>query len=179
MIWQEINAHRTIRDFGVDSEFLSVALASAARKGEGAVTDVLLIAQGSDPSAYFRLYNQQQSLVRLIDAAQTKMDDVEVIIQRAIDENDPLTAKRLNDQKAKLSEYVLDLRNEDTYLDRLLRTDNSLVGSLTGVPVSNAGKLSPIIESYRANKAIVRAGLQDGSLKPIASRTGTKSSPNY
>ncbi len=170
MTWQEINAHRTIRDFGVDSEFLSVALASAAKKGEGAVTDVLLIAQGSDASAYFRLYNQQQSLVRLIDAAQTKMDDVEVIIQRAINENDPLTTKRLNAQKAKLSEYVLDLRNEDTYLDRLLRTDNSLVGSLTGVPVSNAGKLSPIIESYRANKAITRAGLQDGTLKPLAVR---------
>jgi hypothetical protein len=170
MTWQEINAHRTIRDFGVDSEFLSVALAAAAKKGEGAVTDVLLIAQGSDPAAYFRLYNQQQSFVRLIDAAQTKMDDVEVIIQRAIDENDPLTQKRLNAQKAKLSEYVLDLRNEDTYLDKLLRTDNSLIGSLTGVPVSNAGKLSPIVESYRANKAITRAGLQDGTLKPLAVR---------
>lgn len=170
MTWQEINAHRTIRDFGVDSEFLSVALAAAAKKGEGAVTDVLLIAQGSDAAAYFRLYNQQQSLVRLIDAAQTKMDDVEVIIQRAINENDPLTQKRLNAQKSKLSEYVLDLRKEDLYLDKLLRTDNSLVGSLTGVPVSNAGKLSPIIESYRANKAITRAGLQDGTLKPLAVR---------
>lgn len=177
MTWQEINAHRTIRDFGVDSEFLSVALAAAAKKGEGAVTDVLLIAQGSDPAAYFRLYNQQQSLVRLIDAAQTKMDDVEVVIQRAINENDPLTQKRLNAQKAKLSEYVLDLRNEDTYLDQLLRTDNSLVGSLTGVPVSNAGKLSPIIESYRANKAITRAGLQDGTLKPLSSVT-RRSMPN-
>lgn len=178
MTWQEINAHRTIRDFAVDSEFLSVALADAAKKGEGAVTDVLLIAQGSDPSAYFRLYNQQQSLVRLIDAAQTKMDEVEVIIQHAIDGNDPATVKRLNDQKAKLSEYVLDLRKEDTYLDRLLRSDNSLVGSFTGVPVSNAGKLSPIIESYRANKAITRAGLQDGTLKPIASRLGTKNAPS-
>ena len=177
MTWQEINAHRTIRDFGVDSEFLSVALAAAAKKGEGAVTDVLLIAQGADPSAYFRLYNQQQSFLRLIDAAQSKMDDVEVIIQRAIDENDPLTVKRLNAQKAKLSEYVLDLRKEDTYLDQLLRTDNSLVGSLTGVPVSNAGKLSPIIESYRANKAIVRAGLQDGTLKPLAS-VARKSAPD-
>lgn len=174
MTWQEINAHRTIREFGTDSEFLSVALAEAAKKGEGAVTDVLLVAQGSDPSAYLRLYNQQQSFTRLIDAAQTKMDDVETMIQHAINSNDQLTIKRMNDQKVKLSEYITDLRKEDTYLDRLLRSDNSIVGSLTGVPVSNAGKLSPIIESYRANKAIVRAGLEDGSIKPLAIRAKSK-----
>jgi hypothetical protein len=174
MTWQEINAHRTIREFGTDSEFLAVALAEAAKKGEGAVTDVLLIAQGSDPSAYFRLQNQQQSFIRLIDAAQTKMDDVEIMIQHAINSNDQLTIKRMNDQKVKLSEYITDLRKEDTYLDRLLRSDNSIVGSLTGVPVSNSGKLSPIIESYRANKAIVRAGLEDGTIKPLAVRAKSK-----
>jgi hypothetical protein len=177
MTWQEISAHRTIREFGTDSEFLSVALAEAAKKGEGAVTDVLLVAQGSDPSAYFRLQNQQQSFIRLIDAAQNKMDDVEIVIQRSIDGKDLVTTKRLNDQKAQLSEYITDLRKEDAYLDRLLRSDNSLVGSLTGVPVSNSRKLSPIIESYRANKAIIRAGLEDGSLKPVASRLGTKNKP--
>ena len=177
MTWQEISAHRTIREFGTDSEFLAVALAEAAKKGEGAVTDVLLVAQGSDPSAYFRLQSQQQSFTRLIDAAQTKMDDVETMIQHAINDNDQLTIKRMNDQKVKLSEYITDLRKEDTYLDRLLRSDNSLVGSLTGVPVSNAGKLSPIIESYRANKAIVRAGLEDGTIKPVASRLGTRGKP--
>jgi hypothetical protein len=179
MTWQEINAHRTIREFGVDSEFLAVALAEAAKKGEGAVTDVLLVAQGSDPSAYFRLQNQQQSFIRLIDAAQTKMDDVEIMIQHAINSNDQLTIKRMNDQKVKLTEYMTDLRKEDTYLDRLLRSDNSIVGSLTGVPVSNAGKLSPIIESYRANKAIVRAGLEDGTIKPLAVKAKSKSDVEF
>lgn len=172
MTWQEIAAHRTLRDFGVDSEFLSYALAEAAKKGEGAVTDVLLLAQGSDPGAYFRLMDQNNDLMNLIDSAQVKFDDLETSIQKATDANDPTTRARIMSQQNKLSQEIKSLRAENTYLDRLVNTENSLEGSLTGIPVSNSKLLSPVIENYRANKAIVKAGLIDGSLKPISKKGG-------
>lgn len=172
MTWQEIAQHRTIRDFAVDSEFLAKAIEEASRKGEAAVTDVLLLAQMSDPSAFLRLQGQHKSMLAIIDDAQTRMDNLEIEIQRTLAGGSPadlVLAKRLNDNKAKLSQYIADLRAENAYLDTLMRTDNSIVGTLPGMPFSS-GRLSPIIEEWRANRAIVKAGLQEGRIKPLGFR---------
>lgn len=177
MTWQEIAQHRTIRDFAVDTEFLSKALADAGKRGEGAVADVLLLAQGADPGVVLRLQGQHSSLLNMIDTAQTKMDDLEIEIQRALNEFKPETRARLQLQKNQLSDYVKDLQKENEYISYLLNTENSLVGTLPGMPFSNAGRLSPYIENARANRAIVKAGLQDGSIKPVAKRLKTKGAP--
>ena len=168
MNWREIERHRTLQDFAVEPEFLAKALAEAAKRGEAAVTDVLLLAQASDPSALIRLRGQHENLLTLIDRAQTQIDRVEVEIQRAITENgfNDGTFRRLNIQQQELFKYVKALKEEDEYLTRLTTIEGSIVGSLPGTPFS----VSPIIERYRANKAIVSAGIKDGSIKPLGIR---------
>ena len=172
MTWQQIMRHKTIRDFAVDQPFLAVALEQAAKRGEGAVTDVLMLAQFSDPAALIRLRGQNADLLTIIDDAQSRLDGIEAKIQYAKNSNDPIAMERLNVEKKKVSELVVALRKDNAYLDRLLTSDNNIIGTMPGMNFSSNVsvfgkeiKISPIIEKYRADRAIVKAGLADGTIQ--------------
>ena len=161
----EIAAYQILEDYAVDTPFLANALAQAAKRGEAAVTDVFLLATAADPASYIRLRSQHDDLLTLIDYTQTRIDDIESQVQRALDAGDPTTVEKLNNQQKRFSEYMSAMRADDDYLDLLTRTEDSIIGTIPGLPVSSSKRISPFIEEYRASKAIVRAGLRDGSIR--------------
>ena len=161
----EIAAFQVLEDYAVDTPFLANALAQAAKRGEAAVTDVFLLATAADPASYIRLKSQHDDLLTLIDYTQTRIDDIETQVQMSLNAGDPKTVEKLNNQKKRFSEYLAAMRADDDYLDLLTRTEDSIIGTIPGLPVSSSKRISPFIEEYRASKAIVRAGLRDGSIR--------------
>jgi hypothetical protein len=161
----EIAAYQILEDYAVDTPFLANALAQAAKRGEAAVTDVFLLATAADPASYIRLKSQHDDLLTLIDYTQTRIDDIETQVQMSLNAGDPKNVEKLNNQKKRFSEYLAAMRADDDYLDLLTRTEDSIIGTIPGLPVSSSKRISPFIEEYRASKAIVRAGLRDGSIR--------------
>lgn len=171
MNWEELNSHTILRNYAVDTEFLAKAIEQAALRGENAAYDVMLLSQG-EPTAAIRLAGQHADLLKIIDDAQSRLDDIELKIQDSLYQQDPSVAQALNIQKRKLGELVQAMRADDVYLNRLIGPNSNVIGTMPTMPfsanVSVKGKdiaVSPIVEKYRADRAIVKAGLENGTIK--------------
>ncbi len=171
MRWDEIAKHAVIKNYAVDPEFLSKAIELAAKRGENAAYDVFLLSQG-EPTAALRLSGQHADLVKIIDDAQSRLDDIELKIQESIYQQDPRITEALNIQKKKTSELISAMRSDDAYLDYLVGPNSNVAGTMPTMPFSGnvtvKGKdiqVSPMVEKFRADKAIVRAGLENGTIK--------------
>jgi len=167
MTGQEISRHRLLQDYATDIPFLADTLAEAGKRGEGAVADVLAIAGYGDPAALIRLKAQHEELLTMIDFQQGRLDRMEIEVQQALNVGDSLTVERINNKKKEISKFLKAVIADDKYLQRITRNEDNITSTLPGVPVSNSKTLSPFIEKYRANKAIVRAGIQEGTIQPF------------
>jgi hypothetical protein len=164
MNWREIAAHKTVQEFSPDPEFLGIVLEQAASRGENAMLEVLNLASGGDPGALLRLRSQHDDLVKLIDGAQRQVDAFEVEIQRVLETPNTDLAKRLNEHKQFYSDYIETLVKDDEYLRMITETDRQI--QLVGTPFANYKKYN-FVELWRADRAKVKAGLADGTLKPM------------
>ena len=167
MTGPEIASFRLLQDYAIDVPFLANTLAEAAKRGKAAITDVLLLAGYGDPEALMRLRSQHEELVTMIDFQQGRLDRMEIEIQHALNEGDVINVERMNKKKAELSKFLAAVIKDDAYLTRITRNEDNIVMSLPGIPVSRAGKLTSFIEKYRADKALVRAGLIEGTIRPL------------
>jgi hypothetical protein len=168
MTGPEIANFKVIRDYGIDAPFLGDTLAEAAKRGKGAVTDVFLVAGYGDPEALMRLRSQHEELVTMIDFQQNRLDRMELEIQQALGANDMDTVNRINMHKKELSAFIKAATADDKYLSRITREENNIINALPGLPFSKSERGSSFIEKYRADQAIIKAGLQDGSIKPLS-----------
>lgn len=167
MTGPEIANFKVVRDYGIDAPFLGDTLAEAAKRGKNAVTDVLMIAGYGDPEALMRLRGQHEELVTMIDFQQNRLDRMETEIQQALGVGDMATVDRINIHKKELSAFIKAAVADDRYLARITREEDNIVNALPGLPVSKSSRFSSFIEKYRADKAIVKAGLQNGTIRPL------------
>lgn len=167
MTGPEIANFKVVRDYGIDAPFLGDTLAEAAKRGKGAVTDVLMIAGYGDPEALMRLRGEHKELVTMIDFQQNRLDRMELEVQKALSAGDMNTVERINLHKKELSAFIKAATADDKYLARITREENNIVNALPGLPVSKSERGSSFIEKYRSDKAIIKAGLQDGSIRPL------------
>jgi hypothetical protein len=179
MTGPEIANFKVVRDYGIDAPFLGDTLAEASKRGKGAVTDVLMIAGYGDPEALMRLRSQHEELVTMIDFQQNRFDRMETEIQQALSVGDMDTVNRINLHKKELSNFIKAATKDDKYLSRITREENNIVNALPGIPVSSSKRWSSFIEKYRADKAIVKAGLQDGTIRPLRPGKLDKASSDF
>lgn len=178
MTGSEIAKHRLLQEYATDIPFLADTLAEAGKRGEGAVADVLAIAGYGDPAALIRLKSQHEELLTMIDFQQGRLDRMELEIQQALNVGDSVTVERINQKKKETSAFLKAVIADDKYLQRITRDEDNITYTLPGVPSSNS-KLSPIIEKYRAEKAVIRAGIEDGSIKPFRPLSSYKTSDQF
>lgn len=179
MTGSEISKHRLLQEYATDIPFLADTLAEAGKRGEGAVADVLAIAGYGDPAALIRLKSQHEELLTMIDFQQGKLDRMEIEIQQALNVGDSLTVERINQKKKETSAFLKAVIADDKYLQRITRDEDNITSTLPGVPTSSSSKLSPIIEKYRAEKAVVRAGIQEGTIKPFRPLSSYRTSDQF
>jgi len=179
MTGPEIAKHRLLQEYATDIPFLADTLAEAGKRGEGAVADVLAIAGYGDPAALIRLKSQHEELLTMIDFQQGRLDRMELEIQQALNVGDSLTVQRINQKKKETSAFIKAVIADDKYLQRITRDEDNITFTLPGVPTSRSKRLSPIIEKYRAEKAIVRAGIQEGTIKPFRPLSSYKTSDQF